>query len=391
MFSDRFKKTPLALIFSIVVIDLLGFGIIIPILPQYAARGFAADDITIGFLVASYSFMQLLFTPVWGRLSDKFGRKPVLLMGLFLTMSGYIMFSFADTLVLLFASRLLSGVGGANISAAQAYIADVTSLENRAKGMGVLGAAFGLGFVFGPVMGGYFSQFGYEAPGYAAASLSFIALIMTALFLPEPRVHLNANAQATGSFKMEQLWHTLKKKQTGMLLLFFFLSTFAYANIYATFPIISNSEWGYSDAAVGLFFAFIGLVGALTQGVIIRYLTDRFSERTLLFAGGVFVMVGLTLIPFYVSTVVLLLVLTVLSLGTGTMAPTAMSMISKSADPEDQGGILGINQSLGALGRVLGPIWGGFTFQVFGHSWPFFTGGAVMLIVIILVRNTLWD
>jgi multidrug resistance protein len=384
------KRTPLALIFLIVFIDLLGFGIVIPILPSYAQRGFAADDLTVGFLVASYSFMQLLFTPLWGRLSDKIGRKPVLLIGLFLTMIGYVIFGLANTLLILFASRLLSGVGGANISAAQAYIADVTSLEQRAKGMGVLGAAFGLGFVFGPFIGGFLSQYGYEVPGFFAAGLSFVSMVLTAILLPESRTKETRTRSISSRFSFKQLFEFFSRPKTGVLLLFFFLVTFAYANIYAAFPIISNKEFGYSDAMVGGLFAFIGLIGALTQGVFIRYLTAKYSERTLFLAGCILTMIGLTLIPFYVSTAVLLIVLTVLSLGAGTTTPTCLSMISKSADADEQGSLLGINQSMGALARVLGPIWGGFTFQTFGHIWPFITGGAVMFIVVILVRNTLW-
>ncbi len=385
------KRTPLALIFLIVFIDLLGFGIIIPILPSYAQRGFAADDITVGFLVASYSFMQLIFTPFMGRLSDNIGRKPVLLIGLLLTMSGYVLFAFANTLVLLFLSRLIAGIGGANISAAQAYIADVTTHEDRAKGMGMIGAAFGLGFVFGPFLGGFLSHYGYEVPGFFAAGLSFVSMLLTLILLPESRTASTTSSAGANIFNMKQLVEMLRRPRSGVLLILFFLVTFAYANIYATFPIISNREFGFSDAMVGGLFAFMGLIGALTQGFFIRYLTTRFSERALFLGGSVFTMIGLTLIPFYISAAVLLIILAVLSLGAGTTTPTSLSMISKSAGQHEQGALLGMNQSMGALARVLGPIWGGFTFQTFGHMWPFLTGGAVMFLAIVIVRRSLWN
>ncbi|NOY05805.1 MAG: TCR/Tet family MFS transporter, partial [Chlorobi bacterium] len=176
-------KKALALIFVIVFIDLLGFGIIIPILPNFAQRGFGASDAMVGLLVGIFSFMQFIFTPIWGRISDSVGRKPILLFGLMCSVVGYLMFGLASSLTVLFLSRMLSGLGGANISAAQAYIADVTTPFNRAKGMGLIGMAFGLGFVFGPFMGGILVAYGYEYPGFAAAGLSALSLITTLIAL----------------------------------------------------------------------------------------------------------------------------------------------------------------------------------------------------------------
>ncbi|MDX9760335.1 MAG: MFS transporter, partial [Bacteroidota bacterium] len=179
------KKTPLAIIFLITFIDLLGFGIVIPIIPSYAEAGFGASDVMVGFVVASFSFSQLLFTPIWGRLSDRFGRRPILLFGLALTVVSYLMFGLAHSLEMLIASRLLAGIGGANISAAQAYISDVTRPEERARGMGLIGAAFGLGFVFGPFIGGALVGYGHQVPGFAAAAISAVAFVTALIALPE--------------------------------------------------------------------------------------------------------------------------------------------------------------------------------------------------------------
>jgi MFS transporter, DHA1 family, tetracycline resistance protein len=384
------KRTPLTIIFLIVFIDLLGFGVVIPIIPSYAEHGFSADDFTIGLLVASFSFAQLLFTPVWGRLSDRYGRKPILLIGLCITVVSYVLFGMAESLTMLFVSRLLGGIGGANISAAQAYIADVTRPEERAKGMGMIGAAFGLGFVFGPFIGGVLVDYGYSVPGYAAAILSALALVTTAIALPESLQRKDGGAgSGSAEFSFAMLADALRRPYVGALLFLFFLVTFAYANIYATFPMISTREFGMTDREVGYLFGFIGIVGAFTQGWLIRVLAPRIEESRLFIAGAVLTAVGLALIPFSVSTTTLLLILAVLSLGTGVMTPSCLGMISRHADPKQQGGVLGINQALGALGRVLGPIWGAFVFDAAGTSWPFLTGGIVMSMVVVLAWFTL--
>lgn len=376
------KKTPLTIIFLIVFIDLLGFGIVIPILPSYAEHGFGATDFTVGLLVASFSAAQFLFTPIWGRLSDRFGRRPILLIGLFMTAVSYVLFGLATSLTLLFISRLLGGIGGANISAAQAYIADVTKPEERARGMGMIGAAFGLGFVFGPVMGGLLVEYGYHVPGFAAAALSTIALVTAIFFLPESHTDRSSTQHV---YPHHALSAALRRPDTAMLLGLFFLVTFGYANIYATFPMISTRDFGFTDREVGYLFGFIGLVGAVVQGGLIRPLTGRYSERTLFRFGAFCTMVGLALIPYTGhSTALLLTVLVVLSFGSGLINPTTLSMISKSVEASDQGGVLGINQSMGALARSLGPVWGAFVFQSFGHPWPFLTGGIVLLLVLLV-------
>jgi MFS transporter, DHA1 family, tetracycline resistance protein len=383
------KKTPLTIIFLIVFIDLLGFGIVIPILPMYAEKGFGASDITVGFLVASFSIMQLIFTPIWGRISDKVGRKPILLLGLASTIASYIIFGIAATLPMLFLSRILGGIGGANISAAQAYIADVTTPRERAKGMGLIGAAFGLGFVFGPVMGGLLVPYGYALPGITAATLSFIAFVTAIVFLPESHHHVRPEERVKQEFSLKEFIIVITVPKLLLLLLLFFLLTFAYANIYATFPLLAEKEFGYNDRQVGYLFGFLGVVGALTQGGLIRVLIKRYSERHLFLFGSACTMIGLTLIPFSHTTWMLLLVLTVLSLGAGTTTPTSLGLISTSADAEEQGGVLGFNQALGALARALGPVWGGLVFQKLGHIWPFLTGGFVMLFVFLLAYRYL--
>ncbi len=376
-------KSRIAIIFLIVFVDLLGFGIVIPILPMYAEKGFGASDFMTGLLVASFSFMQLLFTPVWGRVSDRIGRKPVLVIGLAFSSVAYVVFGLAGSLTVLFLARILAGIGGANISAAQACIADVTTVEERVKGMGILGAAFGLGFAFGPFLGGTLSSYGYQYPGFAASALSALSLVLTLLFLPETR-STEVRVQRTARFSLREVVLTLRRPKIGILLLLMFLAIFAYANIYATFPILAHKEFGFSERQVGYLFGFMGLMGAITQGGLIRPLSRRLDERMMFLAGCIMTMIGLTLLPFYVGTWELIVVLIILSVGTGITNPTILSLISRNTPAGEQGGTLGIGQSLSALGRVLGPVWGGLVFQSIGHVTPFITGGAVMGLAILI-------
>jgi multidrug resistance protein len=380
------KNTPLYIIFLIVFIDLLGFGIIIPILPSYALRDFGSSEITVGLLVASFSLMQLLVTPFWGRVSDRHGRRPILAVTLAISVAGYLLFGLARSIGMLFLARMLSGVGGGNIGAAQAYIADVTPPHERAKGMGLIGAAFGLGFVFGPVAGGLLSRYGYAVPGFTAAGLSLAALLLTVTILPESR--RDAGGAAASAFNAAQFGDAFRRPGLGSLLAAFFLATFGYANIYATFPMLATRDFGYTDHEVGYLFGFIGLVGAVTQGLLFRFLSARAGDRLLLRAGSLLTMAGLACIPLHGTTLTLHLVLLVLSLGTGLLTPTALGLISQRADPRRQGAMLGVNQSLGALARTLGPVWGTFTFQSLGHPWPFLSGAIVMLAVLAISWKT---
>jgi predicted MFS family arabinose efflux permease len=208
--------------------------------------------------------------------------------------------------------------------------------------------------------------------------------------MPESHTPGEQSEASRTTLSVAQLMEALRRPHMGMLLVLFFMVTFGFANIYATFPLISTREFGFTEREVGYLFGFIGIIGAITQGGLIRPLSERFDERWLFFVGTVLTMAGLIALPFYVSTPVLLLELAVMSLGTGIMTPAVLSLISRAADAHEQGGILGVNQALGSLGRVLGPVWGAYVFQVFGVSWPFLTGGIVMAVVALLIRQRLW-
>lgn len=375
----------MSLIFIVVFIDLLGFGILIPILPTFATIELHVDETAIGIAIAIYSFIQFLFNPLFGELSDKYGRKPIIVICLVLNALGYIVFAFTTNFLMLMISRMIAGIGGSSIGVAQAYIADVTTKENRSKGMGLIGAAFGLGFVFGPLIGGFLSKFGYEATGFASAGFSTLAFIFTLFLLPES--HLKRN-KAKKIYKklldINSLKKIFHKPDLTLLIILFFILTFSIANIYGTFALLGYKKYHFTDLQNGYIFGIIGLVSALVQGVLLRYISNFIGDIKLVMTGSFFMMSGLALIPYGGNFLGLSIIAVILSIGTGILQPTFLSLVSKVTSDEEQGITLGVNQSFSAFGRVLGPLWGGFVFEYFGYAYPFLTGAAFTFIIFFL-------
>src|SRR5260370_392317 len=282
------KRSPLLVIFITVFIDLIGFGIVIPVLPYYAeGTHFGATPSQVGLLFASYSVMQLVFAPVLGRLSDKYGRRPVLLVSLLGTALGFLMFGFATTLWMLFLGRIIDVISGGNISTAQAYIADITTKENRAKGMGLIGAAFGLGFIFGPAIGGILSRWGINVPFLFAGSLAFGNAILLYFTLPEtvPPEHPSPVSPAAGP-AWRQLIDSLKPPRLGFVLTIYFLSIVAFSIMTTVFSLFLMFRLGYDAFHNGWVFAFVGIVSSIIQGGFIGLLVKRFPEPFLVIAGA---------------------------------------------------------------------------------------------------------
>jgi MFS family permease len=356
-------------IFLTVFIDLLGFGMVIPLLPVYAKQ-FTVDEsgLLIGLLMASFSAMQFLFAPIWGRLSDRIGRRPVLLIGLAGSVMFYAAFGVATVmknLILLFVARIGAGICGATIPTAQAYIADTTSLEGRAKGMALIGAAFGLGFTFGPL-------FGYLAvpqgtgdpgpgPGYAAAGLSAIALLLAIFKLPES-LSPDSKPAHRHWLDLASLKDALATPSIGALLLTLFVCIFAFANFETTLSmLLKGSDFGFDFQQVCLTFAFIGFTLTLAQGVLVRRLSGRLSEGLMAGAGSVMEIAGFGLMIVAAenkSLTLLFVSLTTVVVGFSLMMPSINSLISRRSDPTRQGGILGVAQSASSLARILGPVVG---------------------------------
>jgi len=378
------NKKALTIIFLTVFIDLLGFGILIPILPTFASGEIGISDFGIGVIIAIYSLIQFLFNPIIGRISDRVGRRPVILVTLLITSLSYILFSFSTTFLVLFASRLLAGIGGSNIGAAQAYIADITDKSNRAKGMGLIGAAFGLGFVFGPIIGGILSEYGYEYVGFASAGFSFLSFIFALIFLPESVKEKKPMMKFSVSlFSIDDFNKILKLPNVGIFIFLFFVIVFSVANIYGTFALLGQKYYGFTDRENGYLFGIIGIVSTIIQGGLMKRISTIWSEKAIIIFGLIFLMFGLGLLPYGSDFTGVALISGVLAIGTGILQPTLISLVSKYSPEDRQGAILGFNQSIASLARVLGPLWGGFAFQVLGYEAPFVTGGVFALFTII--------
>lgn len=384
------NRSGLVLIFLTVFIDLLGFGILIPILPSFSVKELHVDEAAVGIAIAIYSFVQFLFNPVLGKFSDKYGRKPVIVVCLFLNAMGYIVFAFTHSYLMLLVSRVIAGIGGSSIGVAQAYIADVTTRENRSKGMGLIGAAFGLGFVFGPLIGGLLSSYGYAVTGYVAAGFSMIAFILTIFYLPESLKQkeesedLSAHPQRRKLFDFAAMKKILQKPDLAVLILLFFILTFSFANIYGTFALLGLKVYGFTDMQNGYMYGIVGLSSAIIQGGLIGRINKLMSKKMILTIGSILMMLSLAMIPYAGTFLGLAIVSIVLSYGTGTFQPTVLSLISEVTSEKEQGITLGMNQSLSSFARVLGPLWGGFAFEYLGYPFPFLTGALFTFVIFLL-------
>lgn len=379
------RKASLSVIFLTVFIGLMGFGILIPILPTFATKELGISDFEIGVVIAIYSFVQFLFNPVFGKISDKIGRRPVILISLLLTAVSYVIFSFTNTFLMLLLSRVIAGFGGSNIGVAQAYIADITTKEERSKGMGLIGAAFGLGFVFGPFVGGILSKYGYDVAGFGAAGFSLIAFLFAFFALPESNLDRKESKKfEIKLFDLQFAKETIKHPVIGMTISLFFVIVFSMAIIYGTFSLIAYKLYHFTDQQIGYLFGMIGIVGAIIQGGAIRYISAKFNERTLVLSGTLFMTIGLGMIPYGQNFLGVAIVGSLLAIGTGILQPTILSMVSKYSPSKEQGAILGLNQSIASFARVLGPLWGGFAFEFFGYEAPFITGAIFTFITFLI-------
>ena len=369
---------PLVIIFVTVFIDLIGFGIIIPLLPFYAEH-FGASALMVGLLSTSFSLMQFLFAPFWGRLSDRIGRRPVILIGLLGSAFSYALFALASSLPMLFVARSLAGVAGANIPTAQAFIADVTTPENRARGMGMVGAAFGLGFVFGPAIGGFLSRWGYAAPAWFAAALSLANFVAALAVRPESRpAHARDDARREG--RLTVFRRALARPRMPLVLLVFFLVITSFSSFESMFALYSERRFGFTTVSIGYMFAWVGIVLATVQGGLVGLVVPRVGETRVVRVALLLIAAGLFAVPLSPSVPVLAGAVGLLSVGLGLNSPSMLSAISQLADPRDQGSTLGLSQSLGSLARIVGPMWGGWVFDAFGMRVPFFSACGMMLV-----------
>jgi DHA1 family tetracycline resistance protein-like MFS transporter len=377
----------LTIIFLIVFVDLLGFSLILPLLPYYAET-FGADAFITGLLVASYAVAQLVGAPLLGRWSDRAGRRPVLLISIFGTFIGFVLLGFAGALWMLFLSRVIDGLTGGNLSVAQAYITDVTDEKNRAKGLGMIGAAFGLGFIIGPAVGGALSVYGYAVPAFAAAALALLNLLAVFFFLPESLTDERRAAMAVQKkppFTLRALIVALNRPRVGPLLHTRFFFGLAFALFQSVFALYAQYRLQLTAQTTGYVLAYVGLLSVLVQGVAIGKLTARFAESRLIFGASVLMGVSLLAWAFAPNLIALLIILAPMAFAGGTLNTVLNSALTKAVTRDEVGGTLGLAASVESVTRVIAPTLGGFLIEFSGTSAPGIFSALVMVWVVAFV------
>lgn len=411
------RKPSVLVIFLTVFIDLIGFGIVVPLVPVYS-RHFGAKGVVIGIIIASFSAMQFVFSPIWGRLSDRYGRRPILLISTAGAAISYIVFALSSGLEnhfaaiwLMIVSRMFAGLCGGNITVAQAYIADITPPEERSKKMGLVGMAFGLGFIFGPFIGGMsLKHIGNTGPGWVAAALCASNFILALFILTESRKP--GSGHAAERPHLEQWAHTLGQPRVGLLVIVFFLATFCFSCFESTLPLLVGDNFHLdfrtnetSASTVAYLFVYCGLIGAFVQGGAIGRLVRKLGEPKLIAVSLILTGISLGLLPFIKGNaalswkvlvqpdglpwLALLGALALLAIGSSLTRPPLFGLLSNLTPAHEQGATIGVAQSVGSLARILGPIFA-TTFFHYIPPLPYLTCTAVLLATTLLVVQKLW-
>jgi len=374
------KNKQLLTIFLIVFIDLLGFGIILPLLP-YITEKYGGNPFEVGMLASTYSFFQLIAAPLLGRLSDRYGRKKILIISQAGSAIGYLILGLANNLPLLFLSRIIDGITGGNISIAQAYIADVTDKKNRAKGMGLIGAAFGLGFIFGPAIGGILAKINFSVPAYFAFAVSLLTVFLTSIFLKETVDISKAGGSPKTKLSLAEIKRILSTYPIGILIISFFIFNTAISLFQGIFALWTEKSFKFNPSENGWLFAYLGIIGVIIQLVILPLLLKKTEEKTLLKIAQLVLFIGLLLLVVINNSNQLFIVLPLISFGQGLINPLTQSISSENIIKEEQGGTMGIIQGAGSLGRIIGPAIGGFLFFAFGKNIPFILSAILIFFV----------
>ena len=388
MFSSPIMKDKrIWIIFLIIFVNLLGFGIILPLLPYYV-ESFGAGAITIGLITATYSLFQIISAPILGDLSDRYGRRPVLVISVFGTALSFGLLGIANSIPLLFLSRIIDGATGGNISTAQAYIADITTKENRTQGMGIMMAAFSLGFILGPALGGMLSVYGYAVPAFVAGGVALFATILAYFFLPEShKVDKTKNNIAKKKkfviFSFRDFFDALTHPEIGLMLSISFMTMFAFSLMQGTFALFTEHSLHLTAKTNGLIFAYLGLVGIIVQLFLLKQILKRITEHRATIISITLLAISLALIALSTNLTILLLAVTLLALGNAVSRPLIAGHISKLTPDSEQGNVAGMNQSVGSVARLIGPLLGTFLYSQIGTKSPYFFATGILVLTAI--------
>lgn len=372
------KDRRLWVIFLIIFINMLGFGIILPLLPYYV-ESFGAGAVTIGLIAATYSLFQLLAAPILGELSDKFGRRPILLFSIGGTAISFLILGMAKSIPILFLARIVDGASGGNISTAQAYIADITTKSNRTSGMGVMMAGMSLGMIVGPAVGGLLSQFGYAVPAYAAGIVAAVATILTYFFLPESLISINKVIKKRKNiFNLKDFKDALTHPYIGLFLTISFMTMFAFSLMQGTFALFTEHSLHLSIQTNGYIFAYLGFIGILMQIFFLKKLLHLIPENRLIVIALVGLAVSMGMIAFSESLLVLFVAVTILAFSNSISSPVIAGLISKKTPDTEQGNVAGMSQSVNGMARLTGPILGTTAYGLIGMKAPYLMAVAVL-------------
>lgn len=371
-----------------IFIDMTGFGLILPLLPFWAQR-LGASPTGIGLILTIYALAQFIFTPILGRLSDRYGRKPIIALSLLIEALSFALSALAGSFAFLLVARFIGGLGASNIGSAQAVVSDTTPPEGRARGMGLIGAAIGLGFVIGPAIGGVLAPLGSTVPFWVAMAVALINAALVFSFLPETRKRNEATSDHSQNMLFAGWRYVLRSGALARLIVVYLLFTIAFTAMEALFPLFTQKAFGWGATQNGYVFTYVGIIIVIMQGGLVGQLVKRFGEKSLAIAGLVMLATGLILLTWSTSLALLLIALAMLSAGDGAVATTISTLLSFVSPQDAQGETLGLAQGMGGLGRILGPLAAGLVFEIGGPGAPFLAGGILVALATLLLLPSL--